>query len=42
MQSMIGHTDTHKVQPVQSSVTLVRWVLESKRMAWYPESLQVM
>lgn len=40
MQSIIGQTDKHKVQPVQSSVTCGICVSESKVIAWYPESAQ--
>lgn len=41
IQSRMGHTDTHKVHPVQSSVTVGMCVCGSKRMAWYPASLLV-
>ena len=41
IQSMMGHTDTHRVHPVHSSDIRGMWVLESKWMAWYPESLHV-
>jgi len=40
MQSIIGHTDRQRMQPVQSSVTMGMCVSVSKVMAWYPESLQ--
>lgn len=34
MQSMIGQTDRHKLQPVQSLVTWGMWVLASNEIAW--------
>lgn len=34
MQSMIGQTDTHSVQPVQSSLTCGKCVSLSNSIAW--------
>lgn len=34
MQSIMGQTERHSVQPVQSWLTLGKWVTGSKTIAW--------